>query len=411
MAEIAPPLGREWADPDPRQVDQLRSESEALGWREALAQYEKDNQFFVRRMTNLSLANWHVLLLKDRAGAALDVGCGFGSLALGLGEYYRQAVGLDALQGRVAYAALRQRQDRRSGTSFLRGTGLGLPFRAGSFDLTTLNGVLEWAGYHAAGEPRSLQLSMLREARRVLRPGGTAAIAIENRFAMETLLGMPDTHTGVRFVPALPRRLSDVTTRVFVKRPFRTYLYHANGYVRLLLDGGFSQVRVLDLVSSYNDYDFVVDYRDGATYRFLWNLGLVRSFHRRAGTVRHLVARLAPSLLGKVAYAYLLLAGEQVTTVLDESHPVWNHHSLRGQPMTRFRFACMGTRVGSMVVIGHDGEKASMALELGVEENLHPSDEIGLSYDMANQLLPGAHLAGTWSSGRTLARVWRAANS
>ena len=408
MTEVASPLGREWADPNPSLIDQLRSESAALGWRKALTQYEKDDPFFVRRMTNLSLANWHVLLLKDRDGAALDVGCGFGSLALGLGEYYRQAIGLDALHGRVAYAALRQRQDERTGTSFVRGTGLSLPFGKGTFDLTTMNGVLEWAGFHAAGDPRSLQLSMLREARRVLRPGGTSAIAIENRFALETLTGMPDTHTGVRFVPALPRQLSGMLTRARTRRPFRTYLYHANGYVRLLREAGFRQVRVLDLVSSYNDYDFVVDRGDSQTYQFLWNQGFVRSFYRRAEVVRRLLARTVPSLLGHLSYAYLLLAGDHVTTVLDQSHPLWTRACLSKWPKGLPRFAFMGTRVGSMVIIGHDGREAKAALELCGEDDRHLTEEVCLPKAIASRLLPGAQVVEAWSEGRVTFRLWSA---
>ncbi len=406
MSKVAPPLGREWADPDPGQVQELITQSAALGWRQALARFEKEDPFFARRMNNLSLANWHVLLQKGRHSAALDIGCGFGSLALGLGEYYARAVGLDALQGRVAYASLRKRQDQRTGTAFTRGSGLELPFATGRFDLTTMNGVLEWAGYHAPGNPRELQLTMLREARRVLRSGGTAAVAIENRFAMETLAGMPDTHTGLRLVPALPRPVAGLVTRVRVQRPFRTFLYSAAGYRRLFREAGFPEVRVLDLVSSYNDYDFVVAPEDQSSYRFLWNQGLVRTFYRRAGSMRRFVLPLLPGLLGQVSYAYLLLAGDKVTTVLDPSHPVWEGFPLAGSPAAQFRFASRGTLVGSMVVVVHDGHRARGALEIGREEQLAQAPEICLTRETIDRLLPGLTLAGTRKDGRLRFRQW-----
>lgn len=407
MSKVTSPLGQEWADPDQSEVQALIEQSAASGWRTALEPYREKQPFFVRRMTNLSLANWHVLLLKERESATLDIGCGFGSLALGLGEYYRRAIGVDALHGRVAYAALRQRQDRRPGTAFLQGSGLELPFASGSFDLTTINGVLEWAGYHAAGDPRTLQLTMLREARRVLRPGGTTAVAIENRFAMETLAGLPDTHTGLNFVPALPRRLADVATRLLAKRPYRTYLYHPRGYAGLLREAGYAQVRVLDLVSSYNDYDFVVDIHDRDSYAFLWARGLVRTFYPWAGTARRLLSRTMPGLLGQVSYAYLVLAGEQVTTILDTSHPVWKHGNLATRVGQLSRFACPGEKPGTLAVILHDTHQARFALELGIEQHLAERNESCLPRELSERLLPSACLIENWREGSIGARFWQ----
>jgi len=42
------------------------------------------------------------------------------------------------------------------------------------------------------------------DARRVLKQNCVLAIAIKNRFAMEALTGMADTHTGIRLVTSLP---------------------------------------------------------------------------------------------------------------------------------------------------------------------------------------------------------------
>ncbi|MDP9203237.1 MAG: class I SAM-dependent methyltransferase [Gemmatimonadota bacterium] len=255
-------------------------------------------------MHDLELGNWHVLLGLSRDSAALDLGCGFGSLALGLRKYYRSVVGIDTLPSRLEYASLRAQQDGRTGNLFARASGLELPFRAGSFDLVTLNGVLEWAGLNAKGDPRKLQVKMLSEARRTLAPAGVVAVAIENRFAMETLAGMHDTHTGLPFVPALPRTVADQIVRAVRKEPFRTYLYDRPGYVKLALKAGFERARVFDLVSSYNDYDYVIDTHDAASYRFLWSRDAVRTFYRRAGSARRAIATLArqrsPRLLMRI---------------------------------------------------------------------------------------------------------------
>lgn len=73
-----------WADIPEVELDALISESQRYGWREALNQVKKSAPFFVKRMRNIGLGNWHLLLARQRTGKVLDIGCGFGSLIMGL---------------------------------------------------------------------------------------------------------------------------------------------------------------------------------------------------------------------------------------------------------------------------------------------------------------------------------------
>jgi len=403
----AQPRSSEWADPDPHSINALIEKSARGGWRTALKDLGVAHPFFVQRMQNVGLGNWHMLLNLSRESAALDVGCGFGSLALGLGEYYRTVVGIDAIPSRVAYAALRAREDGRSGNAFARASGLALPFRPGSFELVTLNGVLEWAGLHASGDPRRLQVEMLSDARRVLSESGTLAVAIENRFAMETLVGMPDTHTGVRFVPAIPRRLADRVMRSMRSQPFRTYLYTSAGHRRLTRDAGFARLRALDLVSSYNDYDFVVDTEDALTYRFLWSRDLVRSFHRRAEAARRAIAKVRPSALGRFGYAYLLLAGRNPRTLLDATHPFWEAAKSRGIDAGLARFAYKGSSAGTMLVVTHDGRRPRWIIEVGIESPVIPMAQ-ALSGQIVDSLNLRTETGPDWRHGGVEFRAHRA---
>jgi ubiquinone/menaquinone biosynthesis C-methylase UbiE len=374
---VAEARSAQWADPDVSVIDTLIADSQSIGWRAALDALAARYPFFAKRMRDLGLGNWHVLLLRPRTSDVLDVGCGFGSLVLGLSQYYRRAVGLDALSTRVRYGNLRARQDGQANASFVEGTGLTLPFAAGDFGLVTMNGVLEWAGLHGAGRPDDLQRSMLEQVRRVLAPDGVFAMAIENRFAMETLAGMPDTHTGLRLVPALPRQVARMIVQARSQQDFRTYLYNAPGYMDLVRRSGFARAAVLDLVSSYNDYDFVLRLGDTPSYDLLWRRSAVRTFYKRAGSARRAVAKAWPGALGAFGYAYLVLGGADVATVLDEAHPIWTVAARHGVGPGRARFACKGTAVGTMVVATHNGTRLESLLEIGVRdgspENLAPS--------------------------------------
>jgi SAM-dependent methyltransferase len=348
-------------------------------------------------MRNYGLADWHMLALRPRTDVALDVGCGFGSLSLGLSAYFAKAMGVDALRSRVRFAGLRASQDQRH-ADFLVGNALDLPVRSGSVDLVTVNGVLEWAGLFAEGNPRALQIRLLEEARRALRKGGTAAVAIENRFAMETLVGMPDTHTGLRFAPALPRGVAGALSRATRGEPFRTYLYDAGGYLSLGRRAGFPEVRIFDLVSSYNDYDFILDVRDAASYRLLWKRLAVRSFYPRARTVRSALSRIWAGALGKVSYAYLLLMGDRVVTLMDKEHPQWQTGSGRAHVPGPFRFAVKGTLTPSIAIVSHDGDTLRSVIEVGLGLEESGRGFACLPPAIADALGARAALAECWSA-------------
>jgi ubiquinone/menaquinone biosynthesis C-methylase UbiE len=399
----------EWEDLDLPALELLARDSAERGWRAALADVAPRRPFFVKRLENLSLGNWHLLLALSNDRVALDVGCGFGSLALGLGKHFNTAIGVDALWSRISYAALRAKQEGSKGNAFIRATGFDLPIRSGSVDLATMNGVLEWAGLYANGDPRVLQLALLREIKRTLASRGTLALAIENRFAMESLAGMPDTHTQMRLVPAVPRVVADIASRIRRKQPYRTYLYDAGGYHRLAGEAGFAQTRVYDLVSSYNDYDFIVKPGDSRSYALLWKRSLVRSFHNRAAKARRALARVLAGALGKFAYAYLIFAGVAVCTVLDDDHEFWRRAASHGVSAGVTRLACQGPSPGSLTIVAHDGETVMSVMTIQAIGRTDPS-----ALHAAPRLTPIAEqlikrrlaLATSWDEGGLAVRLY-----
>jgi ubiquinone/menaquinone biosynthesis C-methylase UbiE len=393
MATTLPPA-RAWADVPVDEVERLIAASRDRGWRAALRDASVAAPFFGARLNNLGLANWHLLLACDPRGKALDVGCGFGTIPLGLADHFSLAAGAEMLPERLRYAALRARQEPWPNAHFVRSHGACLPFPSGSFDLVTMNGVLEWAALYSEGDPRSLQRTMLRETRRVARSDGFVAVAIENRYALESLLALPDTHTGLHFVTALPRPVANLLSRARAGQPYRAYLYGHAEYRALFADAGFHDVSVLDLISSYNDYDFVVRTDDAPSYRLLWERGMVRSFYGAAGRARRSLARWRPGLLGRLCYAYLVVGGEAVATLLDENHPFWRVASAWGAEPGRARFACRGTRPGTIALLTHDGSRVRSLVELGRGLDLAAPQPDVLPTEIAERIAPSLALGG-----------------
>lgn len=99
--------------------------------------------------------------------ACLDLACGAGLACAVAAKRGAEATGVDASEAMVAYARHRAPSARFEGADLE-----ALPFPDAAFDLvTSFNGV-----QYAADLPAAM-----REAARVLRPGGRAAIAVWNR--------------------------------------------------------------------------------------------------------------------------------------------------------------------------------------------------------------------------------------
>lgn len=101
------------------------------------------------------------LLTRDRKIASVDVGCGYGAM-LGELERYGPATGVELHPGAV------ERCRQRGYERVLEGSAYSLPVAEASVELVTFFDCLEHLDDDAAA---------LREAWRVLRPGGTVAIS------------------------------------------------------------------------------------------------------------------------------------------------------------------------------------------------------------------------------------------
>jgi hypothetical protein len=103
--------------------------------------------------------------------------------------------------------------------------------------------------------PREVQLSFLREVKRVLSDKGCLYIGIENRFSLGYMLGVPD-HSGLRYTSLIPRSMANFLVKRYGRsggmsrdtsnrenekewRGYRTYTYSIKGYNSLFREAGF----------------------------------------------------------------------------------------------------------------------------------------------------------------------------
>jgi SAM-dependent methyltransferase len=151
----------------------------------------------------------------------LDAGCGPGSITLGLASAVApgEVVGIDVQSAQAEQARARALEHGISNAGFETASIYEVPFPNGSFDVAFANGVL----MHLREPARALA-----ELRRVLRPGGIAAIRD------------PD-FGALLFAPASPLLERWLAVRVRVRLHNGGDPFLSRHYRRLLLEAGFAR--------------------------------------------------------------------------------------------------------------------------------------------------------------------------
>lgn len=203
--------------------------------------------------------DWRLLLGITSAHTVLDVGSGWGRLGLALAPWIRHLYSLEYVSQRLEFQRIAREQLGLANVTLLHGSFLDLPFQPGSLDWVIFNGVLEWVGLAGRDDPRDMQVDALRQSFRIVKPGGHVAVAIENRWGINTFFGELD-HSGLPYTNLMPRRMADWWVKRHAAKyrndssnpGYRTYTYGLNGYQELMREAGASEVAVYALLPHYN---------------------------------------------------------------------------------------------------------------------------------------------------------------
>jgi SAM-dependent methyltransferase len=160
----------------------------------------------------------------------LDLGAGFGALALYCAHLGADVVAVDPNEQRMQ-VALTIAQRRGLPLSVVAAHAQSLPFPDTDFDLVLANNSLCYIVEKRA------RRAALQEIRRVLRPGGWVVMRNPNR------LHPRDQFTGLPLLPLLPSSLAERVTHSLGRHRSNVHLRSPGGTIRELRRAGFTQAR------------------------------------------------------------------------------------------------------------------------------------------------------------------------
>ncbi|MFD0716759.1 class I SAM-dependent methyltransferase [Paenibacillus sp. GCM10027626] len=175
-------------------IDRLKKKN----WREVVKDdFFQNSPWLYKIITDPGRAQFLDILPIPDDGVYLDVGSGWGQITIPLA---RRGLGVAFDLTRNRLDILKEIAHQESvDLGFIQGNFTTFPFQDQVFDLVVFNGSLEWigAGKEVTETIKSCQITALRKAEKILKPGGIVYIGIENSLGAKYIQGVKDDHTGI----------------------------------------------------------------------------------------------------------------------------------------------------------------------------------------------------------------------
>jgi 2-polyprenyl-3-methyl-5-hydroxy-6-metoxy-1,4-benzoquinol methylase len=207
-----------------RVLELLRAASDLSSTSDELV--TKAHTWSVRYHFDPTRANIVRPLRLDASQVVLEIGAGCGAITRYLGEVCGTVDAIEPMADRAACA--RERTRDLENVEVFVGLLEDIPLQP-AYDVVVVIGVLEYVGQGSADT--SIYASFLARAAKLLVPGGTLVLGIENRLGVKYLAGAPEDHSG-RFFENIEGYDQDSIARTFSRKELETFMTQADLDVR-----------------------------------------------------------------------------------------------------------------------------------------------------------------------------------
>jgi 2-polyprenyl-3-methyl-5-hydroxy-6-metoxy-1,4-benzoquinol methylase len=210
-------------------------------------------------------------LLGTLAGKRLlDYGCGIGSLSVPAARHGALVTLVDNCLPRLQMAAARIKQSDCAVTAYACQSWRSLPEDVTGFDIILVNGVLEWIASTVGATFSSvlaIQLDFLHAMCERLAPGGFIYLAIENRFALQYLMGYPEDHTNIPYLSLMPRDKANEQHRKEKGSDFTVWTWGLDEFYEYLPRVGLAVHKAYAVFPDYRFPKMIADLEDEEALR------------------------------------------------------------------------------------------------------------------------------------------------
>ncbi len=232
-------------------------------------------------------ASWHFFCSLNKDSSVLDIGGLWGTLSFTLAKTCGEVVAVDAVIENCRFMDVRRKQDHVENIQSVCANAVELPFAENTFDLVVLNGVLEWTGLADPNEnPLVLHKKIVKKIHHILKPGGKLYIGIENRFGIDCLMGVKDSHSGLRFVTVLPRWLADIYSKRKRGHRYSEITHSYWGMKKLLRTSGFKRIEFFIPLPNYRYFAYFIPFNNNQGLRFCVNHFMKARLNEASGRIQ-----------------------------------------------------------------------------------------------------------------------------
>lgn len=179
----------------------------------------------------------------------VDLGAGYGSIAIPLAKRAKVVIALEACLERIKFLSLVAKLRNINNIIPIHGEVIKLPLKEETVDRFIMIGLLEYFSNRQEG--------FLKYLYQFLKPKGEVWVGIENRLSPIHFLGKTYHSEEFPFEPLLPRFVAAFIRRIIKNAPLKTALHTKKGYFHLFRKAGFKNIEFFYAFPNYKNQKFI----------------------------------------------------------------------------------------------------------------------------------------------------------